>query len=60
MGKDHTDFAPGDEVFGEMESYSDGFAEYVTTRGKDWARKPAAMSFETASATLTALAPGDR
>jgi NADPH:quinone reductase-like Zn-dependent oxidoreductase len=27
VGKDHTDFRPGDEVFGEMESYSGGFAE---------------------------------
>lgn len=49
-GKDHTDFRPGDEVFGEMESYSGGFAEYVCTRGKDWARKPPGMSFEEAAA----------
>lgn len=33
-GKDHTDFQPGDEVFGEMESCSGGFAEYVCTRGR--------------------------
>jgi NADPH:quinone reductase-like Zn-dependent oxidoreductase len=37
-------------VFGEMESYSGGFAEYACTRGKDWARKPATMTFEVASA----------
>ncbi len=49
-GKDHTDFKPGDEVFGEMESYSGGFAEYVCTRGKDWALKPPAMTFEVAAA----------
>jgi NADPH:quinone reductase-like Zn-dependent oxidoreductase len=48
-GKDHTDFQIGDQVFGEMESYSGGFAEYVCTRGKDWALKPPAMSFETAA-----------
>ena len=40
VGKDHTDFKTGDEVFGEMESYSGGFAEYVCTRGRDWAWKP--------------------
>ena len=49
-GKDHTDFKPGDEVFGEMESYSGGFAEYVCTRGKDWVLKPPAMSFVEAAA----------
>lgn len=48
-GKDHTDFKPGDEVFGEMESYSGGFAEYVCTRGKHWALKPPAMTFEEAA-----------
>jgi NADPH:quinone reductase-like Zn-dependent oxidoreductase len=49
-GKDHTDFRPGDEVFGEMESYSGGFAEYVCTRGKAWALKPPTMTFEQAAA----------
>lgn len=49
VGKDHTDFQLGDEVFGEMESYSGGFAEYVCTRGRDWALKPAAMTFEQAA-----------
>jgi NADPH:quinone reductase-like Zn-dependent oxidoreductase len=48
-GKDHTDFRPGDEVFGEMESYSGGFAEYVCTAGKHWALKPAALTFEEAA-----------
>jgi NADPH:quinone reductase-like Zn-dependent oxidoreductase len=48
-GKDHVDFRPGDEVFGEMESYHGGFAEYVCTRGKDWALKPPTMSFEEAA-----------
>lgn len=49
-GKDHSDFRPGDEVFGEMEGYCGGFAEYVCTRGKDWALKPPAMTFEEAAA----------
>ena len=50
VGKDHTDFKPGEAVFGEMESYSDGFAEYVRTRGRDWAQKPADLTFEQAAA----------
>jgi NADPH:quinone reductase-like Zn-dependent oxidoreductase len=50
IGSNHREFQPGDEVFGEMESYSGGFAEYVCTKGKDWARKPPAMTFEAASA----------
>jgi NADPH:quinone reductase-like Zn-dependent oxidoreductase len=50
VGKDHRDFKPGDEVFGEMESYSGGFAEYVCTRAKEWALKPPALTFEQASA----------
>lgn len=50
VGKDHSDFKPGDDVFGEMESYSGGFAEYVCTRGNHWALKPPAMSFEEAAA----------
>ena len=49
-GKDHRDFKPGDEVFGEMEGYCGGFAEYVCTRGKEWALKPPTMSFEEAAA----------
>jgi NADPH:quinone reductase-like Zn-dependent oxidoreductase len=49
-GKDHSDFQPGDEVFGELAEYHGGFAEYVCSRGKILARKPATMTFETASA----------
>lgn len=49
VGKNHREFKPGDEVFGEMESYSGGFAEYVCTRGTHWMLKPPAMSFETAA-----------
>lgn len=50
VGKDHTQFQVGDEVFGEMAGYCDGFAEYVCSRGKYLARKPAQLSFEEAAA----------
>src|ERR671918_170352 len=36
VGKDNKEFQPGDEVFGEMEDYHGGFAEYVCTRARDW------------------------
>ena len=49
-GKDNTEFQPGDEIFGEMADYGGGFAEYVCTRGKIWALKPANMTFEQAAA----------
>ena len=49
-GKTHTPFKPGDEVFGEMAGYCGGFAEYVCTRGKIWALKPAGLTFEQAAA----------
>src|SRR5262245_40698902 len=29
VGKNNTEFKPGDEVFGEIPSYHGGFAEYV-------------------------------
>jgi NADPH:quinone reductase-like Zn-dependent oxidoreductase len=50
VGKDNTQFKPGDDVFGEMENYHGGFAEYVCTRGKIWAMKPAGLTFEQAAA----------
>jgi NADPH:quinone reductase-like Zn-dependent oxidoreductase len=50
VGKDNKEFQPGDAVFGEMEDYHNGFAEYVCTRGKSWAHKPASMTFELAAA----------
>ena len=50
VGKNNTEFQPGDEVFGEMEDYHGGFAEYVCTRGKAWALKPASLTFEQAAA----------
>jgi NADPH:quinone reductase-like Zn-dependent oxidoreductase len=71
VGTHHSDFRPGDEVLGEMESYSDGFAEYVCTRGRDWVRKPPSLTFEQAAAipqaavialqaTRGRVRPGDR
>jgi len=50
VGKNNNEFRPGDEVFGEMGDYHGGFAEYVCTRGKTWALKPAGITFEEASA----------
>ena len=50
VGKNISDFQPGDEVFGETMRYCDGFAEYVSVPVKALARKPASMSFEEASA----------
>jgi NADPH:quinone reductase-like Zn-dependent oxidoreductase len=49
-GRNHSQFQPGDEVFGEMGNYCGGFAEYVCTRGRAWALKPAGMTFEEAAA----------
>jgi NADPH:quinone reductase-like Zn-dependent oxidoreductase len=49
-GKNNSQFQVGDEVFGEMEDYHGGFAEYVCTRGTDWALKPASLTFEQAAA----------
>jgi NADPH:quinone reductase-like Zn-dependent oxidoreductase len=55
VGKDVTDIAPGDEVFGGRDG---AFAEYVCSRN-GVARKPANLSFEEAAAVpvaaLTAL-----
>ena len=50
VGKNHSQFQPGDEVFGEMGDYHGGFAEYGCTGGKAWALKPAALTFEQAAA----------
>jgi NADPH:quinone reductase-like Zn-dependent oxidoreductase len=49
-GSNHHQFQPGDEVFGEMADYHGGFAEYVCTRGRAWARKPTSLTFEQAAA----------
>ncbi len=56
IGRDVTQFQPGDEVFGVR---SGAFAEYVCTQGKAFALKPANLTFEQAAAIpvagLTAL-----
>ena len=49
-GRNNSQFQPGDEVFGEMWDYHGGFAEYVCTRGRAWALKPASLTFEQAAA----------
>jgi NADPH:quinone reductase-like Zn-dependent oxidoreductase len=50
VGKNNTEFKPGDEVFGEIPGYHGGFAEYVCTHGRTMALKPAGMTFEQAAA----------
>ena len=50
VGKNNSQFKPGDEVFGEMEDYHGGFAEYVRARGIILALKPANLSFDEAAA----------
>jgi NADPH:quinone reductase-like Zn-dependent oxidoreductase len=49
-GRNQRHFHPGDDVFGEMENYHGGFAEYVCTRGTAWARKPPSLTFEEVAA----------
>ncbi|GGS95733.1 NADPH:quinone reductase [Planobispora rosea] len=57
VGKDVTEFRPGDEVFAMPKQ--GGFAEYVCVRESELAPKPANLSFEQAAAVplsaLTAL-----
>lgn len=48
VGSNVTEFKPGDEVFGAIGS--GGFAEYVCAREKNFALKPANLSFEAAAA----------
>jgi NADPH:quinone reductase-like Zn-dependent oxidoreductase len=48
VGKNITEFKPGDEVFGAVGV--GGFAEYVCTREKNLALKPTNVSFERAAA----------
>lgn len=50
VGKNITEFQPGDEIFGEVPDYHGGFAEYVCVDGKTMAHKPESLSFEQASA----------
>lgn len=60
VGKNVKQFQPGDEVFGNLSSYSRGaFAEYVCAHEVALATKPANISFEEAAAvplaSITAL-----
>ena len=50
IGKNITQFQPGDEVFGEIPGYHGGFAEYACASEKTLARKPASLTFEVAAA----------
>lgn len=50
VGKNHTEFKPGDDVFGEIPGYHSGFAEYVCTHGRTMALKPAGLDFAQAAA----------
>ena len=50
VGKNHTEFKAGDEVFGELPGYYGGFAEYAVTHGKTLAPKPSELSFDEAAA----------
>jgi NADPH:quinone reductase-like Zn-dependent oxidoreductase len=50
VGRNVTQFQPGDEVFGELPGYQGGFAEYACASEKTLARKPASLTFEEAAA----------
>lgn len=70
VGRAVTEYAPGDEVFGELAEYRGGLAEYVAASPRLLARKPPGMSFVDAAAIPQAggiafratqgLRPGDR
>lgn len=51
VGRDVTEFQPGDEVYGRAHGT---FAEYVCTQGKAIAAKPANLTFEQAAAVPVA------
>lgn len=50
VGKNITQFQPGDFVFGEIPGYQGGFAEYVACSDKYLVRKPDGLSFAQAAA----------
>nr|BFF26373.1 NAD(P)-dependent alcohol dehydrogenase [Glycomyces mayteni] len=50
VGSAVTEYAPGDEVFGELLGYRGGLAEYVATPPRLLARKPSELSFVDAAA----------
>ena len=50
VGRNITQFKPGDDVFGEIPGYHGGFAEYACASEKTLAKKPASLTFEQAAA----------
>jgi NADPH:quinone reductase-like Zn-dependent oxidoreductase len=50
VGKNITQFQPGDEVFGEIPGYHGGFAEYACATEKTLIKKPEELTFEEAAA----------
>ncbi len=50
VGKNITQFQPGDEVFGEIPGYHGGFAEYACATEKTLVKKPEVLTFEEAAA----------
>ena len=50
VGSSVTDYAPGDEVFGELAGYRGALAEHVATSPRLLARKPPGLSFAEAAA----------
>jgi NADPH:quinone reductase-like Zn-dependent oxidoreductase len=49
VGTAHTEFQPGDDVYGDIMATLGGFAEYVCVRGRNVVRKPEWMSYEQAA-----------
>ncbi len=50
VGRDVSEFEPGDEVFGDLTQFGYGaFAEYACAPQQAWARKPARLTFEEAA-----------
>jgi NADPH:quinone reductase-like Zn-dependent oxidoreductase len=50
VGRNISEFQPGDEVYGEIPGYHSGFAEYACLPEKRLAKKPASLTFAQASA----------
>ena len=50
VGRNHTEFQPGDDVFGELPGYRNGLAQFACTHGRTLLRKPAALTFAQAAA----------
>jgi NADPH:quinone reductase-like Zn-dependent oxidoreductase len=50
VGRDTTQFRPGDDVFADILNYMGGFAEYVCVPERVLARMPSGMTYEEAAA----------